>query len=467
MEENRIEELKKSLENLKTDKTSQPESGKSLGKNILLLAILVAIVGIWLPFLSIAVGWKVLLTIGVIAGGGALLPNEDVNSGSSEKNERKTLVATLVFVYKSTFYEPVHGSPSAELKSYWINRLGEEATMDDLRRFGADPNTMREFLERPKGSISFRCQSCKELTVVPQRDFGLLTQCICCKAKFTAPDPRLEASKDVHQNVVVAEQPGKVIALFNAAKQLFSDGNLDEAHAKFTELRELAPQLPGPNYFLACIADSRKCYDEALESINRELEIRGPWLSSHVVRASIHINMGNTELAQSDISAAEGLVETTNEARDAIRGVRQRLEQAKRRTEPADIDALEKTADQFRKRYENGKFDEVIAELTPVLPALDKDSKLRKILSSTCSDRGGAMCKRGNLKQALADFEMAVRANPENWRALVNLSTLYVQGKRLDEAQDALEKALEINSSLSSNSQITAQLDRLRARRLP
>lgn len=121
-------------------------------------------------------------------------------------------------------------------------------------------------------------------------------------------------------------------------------------------------------------------------------------------------------------------------------------------------------AEHYRKRYENGEFDEVIDELSSVFESLDPESEHRKVLSSTCSDRGGAMCKRRNFAQALADFEMAVRANPENWRALVNLSTVHLHNKSIDEAQEALEKAIGINPSLTSNSQITSQLDRLRSR---
>jgi tetratricopeptide (TPR) repeat protein len=121
------------------------------------------------------------------------------------------------------------------------------------------------------------------------------------------------------------------------------------------------------------------------------------------------------------------------------------------------------SAEHYRKRYENGEFDEVIDELSSALDSLAPDSEHRKVLSSTCSDRGGAMCKRGKFTQALADFEMAVRANPQNWRALVNLSTVYLHNKRLDEARASLEKAIEINPSLSSNAQVTSQLNRLRS----
>jgi len=121
-------------------------------------------------------------------------------------------------------------------------------------------------------------------------------------------------------------------------------------------------------------------------------------------------------------------------------------------------------AEHYRKRYDNAEFDEVIEELSSVLDSLAADSEHRKVLSSACSDRGGAMFKRHNLTQALQDFELAVRANPENWRALVNLSTVYLHNKRLDEAQHSLEKAIEINPSLSSNAQVTSQLSRLRSR---
>lgn len=95
MDKKQLRELKKSLKNFGTGETSQPEPKNSLGTNILLSVIIGAIVAIWLPFLSIAVGWKVLLTIGVLAGAGSLLPNQDGNYGSSEKDERKTLVVTI------------------------------------------------------------------------------------------------------------------------------------------------------------------------------------------------------------------------------------------------------------------------------------------------------------------------------------------------------------------------------------
>ncbi len=120
---------------------------------------------------------------------------------------------------------------------------------------------------------------------------------------------------------------------------------------------------------------------------------------------------------------------------------------------------LEKQAHRFHQKYNAGKLDEVIRELSPLVPVLPDDSELRRILSSVYSDRGSARHTNGDRDGALADFEAAVQAHPHNWRALSNCATLYLETNRYYEAVNALERAASINPRLSM--QLSTLRDRL------
>ncbi|MCD4825941.1 MAG: hypothetical protein K8S55_15220 [Phycisphaerae bacterium] len=136
---------------------------------------------------------------------------------------------------------------------------------------------------------------------------------------------------------------------------------------------------------------------------------------------------------------------------------------AKVRAEVLPISELDGQAPQYLSRKKDGQFDQVIAELTPFLPKLPKKSELRKILSSTYLDRGAAKYQLGNQGQAIADWESAVRVDQDNWKALVNLSSLYMSDQRWNEAAQALEKAFQINSELNNNPRTVERLQQIRA----
>ena len=110
-----------------------------------------------------------------------------------------------------------------------------------------------------------------------------------------------------------------------------------------------------------------------------------------------------------------------------------------------DIADIGKQAPKFRKMYDDGKFDQVIAKLAPLLPNLPESSELRKILSSVYSDRGGTRHLKGDPSGALEDFEAAVNANPQNFHALWNCGQLYKVQGRSTEAMLMVAKAYQID----------------------
>jgi tetratricopeptide (TPR) repeat protein len=136
---------------------------------------------------------------------------------------------------------------------------------------------------------------------------------------------------------------------------------------------------------------------------------------------------------------------------------------AKVRAEVLLISELEAQAPQYLARKKDAQFDQIIDELTVFLPKLPRNSELRKILSSTYLDRGAAKYQLGNQRQAIADWESAVRVDEGNWKALVNLSTLYMSDQRWTEAAQALEKAFQINSELNNNPRTVERLEQIRA----
>ncbi len=119
---------------------------------------------------------------------------------------------------------------------------------------------------------------------------------------------------------------------------------------------------------------------------------------------------------------------------------------------------MERHAVRFHRKYNDGKLDEVIGELGPLVPVLAEESELRRILSNACLDRGAARHTAGDRPGALEDFEAAAEAYPQNWRALSNCATVYMEVNRWSEAVTALERAAIINPRLYT------QLDALRER---
>ncbi|MBU1055520.1 MAG: ribosomal protein L7/L12 [Proteobacteria bacterium] len=107
-----------------------------------------------------------------------------------------------------------------------------------------------------------------------------------------------------------------------------------------------------------------------------------------------------------------------------------------------EINKLEAKAQYYIDRKKDGKFDEVIADLAPIISKLPDKSDIRKILSSTYLDRGAANYQQGYDNKALADFEEATKVDQENWKALVNLSSLYMASYRWKEALKPLKSIM-------------------------
>ena len=131
-------------------------------------------------------------------------------------------------------------------------------------------------------------------------------------------------------------------------------------------------------------------------------------------------------------------------------------------SETPAISKLEGQVQLYLSKKKNGEFDQIIAELSPFLSGFSQESELRRILSSTYLDRGAAKYQLGNDKQAMSDWEAAVRADPKNYKALVNLSSLYEASQRWAEAAKALDRAFQINPELKNNQRIVERSKQIR-----
>lgn len=147
----------------------------------------------------------------------------------------------------------------------------------------------------------------------------------------------------------------------------------------------------------------------------------------------------------------------------ALRRLKNISKEDKRMSDDKESNELEAKAHYYLDRKKEGKFDQVIAELTPIISKLPNNSELRKILSNTYLDRGAANYKQGNDDKALADFEKATKIDQKNWKALVNLSSLYMASCHWKEALNAMEKAFEINPELNNNPGVVERREQMRS----
>jgi HEAT repeat protein len=130
--------------------SSQPESGYTLGTNILVLVMISVIVGIWLPFLSIAVGWKVLLTLGTLVGVGALRPtrSQEADAEADAKRDAKLLLGLErlgVGALRPT--RSVNDGPLGNSRAIIMSVVSTRMTLSEARRILATSSDSDERLD--------------------------------------------------------------------------------------------------------------------------------------------------------------------------------------------------------------------------------------------------------------------------------------------------------------------------------
>ena len=100
------------------------------------------------------------------------------------------------------------------------------------------------------------------------------------------------------------------------------------------------------------------------------------------------------------------------------------------------------------------------AELEPHEGTLPLE--LRTVLSSVYADRGGARYQSGEETGAVEDFKKAVKINPDNWRAHLNLGQLAVVDGRKDDAMMLFAAALKgAKDNSEAQSTVKATMERL------
>ncbi len=116
----------------------------------------------------------------------------EIMDAQDRQQLNRQLIPVLMVAYRKLYYDKlVKEDPPPELRSYWIHRLGEDASVSDLNHFETNPEALKDFLENPKKAISFSCPLCEETTVASIISLGRWVQCLWCKQNIVAPDPRI------------------------------------------------------------------------------------------------------------------------------------------------------------------------------------------------------------------------------------------------------------------------------------
>ena len=76
--------------------------------------------------------------------------------------------------------------------------------------------------------------------------------------------------------------------------------------------------------------------------------------------------------------------------------------------------------------------------------------------------RGGANFKAGNVDQAIVDYERAIAVNPKEAMAYYSLARIYSLKENKEKATQDLEKAIQINPNIKDMAKSDRDLDNIR-----
>lgn len=269
-------------------------------------------------------------------------------------------------------------------------------------------------------------------------DDDLITKRIKVYFEMGDPERALEA---LNKRGGASESPD--IEGFRAKAYLLS-GNYDEAEKILRQILTKSPGSAPAHVYMGMTLTHRRKLDEALEYLNRAIELDGTLVEAYKERARIFSELGDSVRAASDLTKGLSMDPADGEL-FALRG----LTLMKRRLFNAAIKdfsrALENRPDDSAVLYERAVAYLLMDEPEPALADLNRVLEITPGAARAISLRGVAYFKLGRTAEARADLRKAPNVEPRDAMIWNNLGFFHYKTGDLKAAMDAINKALQLD----------------------
>ena len=196
--------------------------------------------------------------------------------------------------------------------------------------------------------------------------------------KIDKPEAALSAA-----NRILEDRPEDLGALILAARSQTQSNRFQSADSLLRKALRINPNLSEANLFMGLLKGKQGYYDEALEYLNRAIELEPKSADTYKERARIFFKLNDYLRSEVDLNAA--------------------LE-----NDPSDAEIFSMRALTF---YQRMLYDAAVRDFSTVLEGLPNDSR-------ALYNRAVCYLKRDEPEMALADLNHLLRQHPENARAL-------------------------------------------------
>lgn len=290
--------------------------------------------------------------------------------------------------------------------------------------------------------------------------------------EFLAASGQLEEARATRQKAIedfsklLEANPDDPDALQAVAELLGRLGNFDEALANANRAIEKNPQASSLYILRGRLYQRQQRYDKAIADLNRAIDLQPDSFVAFLDRAEVYWERGDRKAAAKDFGRAREARELQDEdlaptvlQRITIRAegnIERALESMRQYAELDELDAEISGRDPDPDyRFQIGdtyfrtlRYPEAIDALTLLLDRLSEDNRDPKTMTArflSLRDRADAYLSIGKHAEAVADYEIAVRIQPNNDRVLNNLAWVLATSP-FDEVRDA-ERAIEFATS--------------------
>lgn len=227
-------------------------------------------------------------------------------------------------------------------------------------------------------------------------------------------------------------KPDYLPARLKLGESLFAAGELDESSAIYSGIIRQSPDAAEAYYGLGRIAVARGNLTEAQELFRKACDLFPPYGAAHYALAQVDRKLGKSEESDKQLSLHEKTKTLVPPVEDPLRDALRAL----------DMDAashLERGVE----LEQAGRLEDAIAETEK---ALQLDAKLVLAHVNLIILYG----RTGDPEKAEGHYQAAVRLNPNQFPdAYYNYGVVLMQKGKLDEAERAFRRALEINPSFA------------------
>jgi tetratricopeptide (TPR) repeat protein len=263
---------------------------------------------------------------------------------------------------------------------------------------------------------------------------------------------------------LLAARPHDSEVLYLSGIMENEDGNPEQARIHLEEAVKLDPGNNNAHYHLGVVAVQLHQWKEAVENLQKSIELQIPLPEAHFELAKALRGIGQADKAAEEMKAYQQL----KKANDASRAAEAAVALADKNLDSGKTDeaiakyreALESDPNDALYRYKLSVALRKSGDTDGERTQLDQAIKLDPKLAAAQNELGFLLARAGDANGAVEHFQLAVQSAPAWTEAWVNLAAELAVLARFSEAREAISRALSLDPANADARALSDQLAR-------